>query len=317
MFGRIHCGRVLLSALCVAGGLIGAAGCGASAREPRAEIEGVPAGLVGSVGPDDYKYLLDAVPPSGGEMTVDWPPPDRRRMLEVSLDVTGSFYKAAVRRGGRKIPLAFHATELFGQRLGHDVPLKHGDEVRLQTFGRFAVGEDAPARDELTVRIGPLALRGHARQLERRYGDVVFKVSEHRDRGTAPVMARQQIIDWLTTQLRQHAGQSYRTTPFLGHVHEVVTRDPPGRRPREYFFITDGWFQIESTNFSPAAYGQNTIAALKQHVERLDLRPFTAQAAPVRVMLVGLNDDGDRAFGVAQESFFKWYFEPQIVSFVR
>jgi hypothetical protein len=275
----------------------------------------------GTLSAGDSEYILQQVDRSSEFIEFQWPPPYRSRVIDITVDVTGSVATWLVHERGRVMPLSEYYLTLLDERLLETGFLQPGDEVVVRIFGANYDGTAAEARDMLRFAMPRQVVRARVQTLERRHNDMLLEVvSVSGDTTTTSWRIAQRIQDWLRPYvIDAHDRQEvYRSTPFLEHVKRVARQLPADGRPAVVIFLTDGLFQTGPFDFRPETVHSTPrlVDGIERYVGSQGGRPFEAAPPsrtarlPVRVIVAGLNTRSDQRFARAQEDLLRWFFSP-------
>jgi len=275
-------------------------------------------------------YLLAKYDRNFKTADVIWPPDELCRVIDISLDVTGSCFdkKVLLREGGPETPLAAYFVDQLSRFLVNEIPLEAGDRIYLRLYGARkynAPGETSnlDPRSFTTLQVRKARLKISGERLSRRHNDLALTVEEVHagaDGGLAPSAAVKRIGDWFSPQVRacEPVGERYDESPLLKHIKDTVQQHPAGETQgnRIFIFLTDGKFQYGGLWFDADPKHHGTREAIATRVTEDGYKPFAAREANTRVVVMGLNSDGNPAFDREQADFLRWYFSPQPVELI-
>lgn len=283
-------------------------------RGPELEVKGETSWYKGT--PEEKQYLLSTFKESTGVKTISWPPEELRRIVDISVDITGSGYKREVLFNDQKMPLAEYNLRKFREYLLENAVLQPGDRIYVRLFGAKPGGQDVDVDEYKRIDYPGLQVDVQATVFDRRFHDVEIAASNVSSTSTATT---QQVVDsvagWFLPYVETHRSnnEAFMQSPLLQHVFRVCQLHRSNNLAKKlYIFVTDGHFQVGDYYFSPSTFSEKRVSidALKKTVERMKIKPFTEPDRSSSVILFGLAPNGVEEFRQAQQQILQWFFDP-------
>jgi hypothetical protein len=290
-------------------------------RNPQLELYGETAWFETFKAKVDSQYLLSNYTQSFESKNIDWPPRELRRTVDISLDVTGSCYWTHIQYNGEVIPLAKYNLLRFCEMLKFDKVIHSGDRVILRLYGSKYGIKGADTRESIEIEIPPMHLYTKGTILTKKHDDLQFYVKNVTIDTIQIYSAIDSIKQWLLPFVisAQQPSDQYKESLLLGHIDHVVHEYPVSNEiSRIFYFITDGWFQVDGTDFNPSTYlaDKLIIEKIKSYVVQSKLKPFFEKQRTTCVVFYGLNSGGNVEFQRVQEKLLNWYLSPQNITLI-
>jgi hypothetical protein len=272
--------------------------------------------------PEQGQYLLNTLRDKGDiSSSMNWPPDHFRRVIDISVDVTGSGFDRESLYQGRRMPLAeYNVRRLMDEFLINE--LKPGDKIVMRIFGAMPGGDNINVDEKTAIEFPPDKIEMDVKHPSRKPGQVQIIVRNivHAD-SNARKQVSEEILNWFLGFIRR-AGQRngrFKASPLLQFIRNVCTQKISAKdNPKLLIFVTDGQFDIGDLYYAPNTYKQksHTIDKIKTLITDSHFKPFTEPDNKIRVILFGLYSDQDEGFKQSQEEIFQWYFAPQPVEII-
>lgn len=268
---------------------------------------------------EQQQYLLKTFQGRGDiNSVIDWPPDNLRRIVDISVDVTGSGFTRESLYQGRRMSLAEHnLRKLIDERLVKE--LKPGDKIMLRIYGSMPGGENVNVDEKMSLEFPADKIDVDVRNPSRKNGQVqvIVKKVDHADLGQRKQLI-EQILNWFLGFIRQAELKNgrFEASPLFQFIRNICSQYSTAKdTPKLLIFVTDGHFKVGDLYYDPSTYRQrsHSIDRIKTIITTSRLKPFTESIDKTKIMLFGLYSDGDEGFKQAQEDIFHWYFAPQPV----
>lgn len=253
---------------------------------------------------------------------IPWPPDNLGRIVDISLDVTGSVYQREVIFQDHRMSLAEYNLRKLVDYLSTNDVLQAGDRIFMRLFGAKPGGVDIIS-DQASEVLFP------AEQVELKvqvFSRIkLVKITGHRV-ASDHAAYRKQVVEFILNWFLQHVKESrkeneqYMNSPLLEHIGKIRNLYQSKNSSQKLFiFATDGHFNLGEYYFGPANYTKDNKLPdkIKQSVLNMKIKPFTENDANSTVILFGLTSNDRPMFRIAQEDLLKWFFEPQPVMLIR
>jgi hypothetical protein len=269
--------------------------------------------------PEQQQYLLKTYQGRGDiNSVIAWPPDHLRRIVDISVDVTGSGFTRESLYQGRRMPLAEHnLRKLLDEYLVNE--LKPGDKIMLRIYGSMPGGENVNVDEKASLEFPADKIEVDVRNPSRKNGQVqiIVKKIDHADVGQRKQLI-EQILNWFIEFIRQaeRANGRFEASPLFQFIRNVCSQHSAAKEtPKLLIFVTDGHFKVGDLYYDPSTYRQrsHSIDRIRTIITNSRLKPFTEPTDKTKLVLFGLYSDGDEGFKQAQEDIFRWYFSPQPV----
>jgi len=275
---------------------------------------------------ESNSYLLKNYTQESKLESIEWPPKDLRRLVDISVDVTGSCYNTLVTYNNEVIPLAKYNLLKLCEKLEAGNILLPGDNIILRLFGSNYGDSGANGRESKGIQIPPMRIETEIRVLTRKHNDLELLVKKVISDKFSINATIEDLRKWFMPFVTRSAkpNERYKESPFLEHVKRVVEESLMSKSVRKVFiFVTDGWFQVGNPNnilnFQPSIFDndKSIINKIIDFVQRSNLKPSAEACQNTSIYLIGLNDGGNPEFRKAQRDLFTWFFEPQKISIIE
>lgn len=288
-----------------------------TSRTPTLEIVGDDSWFKSYGTREDTLFFLENYKRDFDPITIAWPPNHRRRLLDISVDATGSCYWYKVKDQDKEMFLAEFNLRKLCEYLRSEKVLLPGDKIQLRVFGKSFGRNDAIGREFCSLDLPTQRLTLKGKILTRRYRDLQIIVRKVE----SPRKEVENIIDsiftWYLPRIsRGTVGTSerYKESPLLEYVKKVIDENRMKKSTQTIFiFVTDGFFQLDHLDFRPKKYKAepNLPSKIKERIDELSLKPFNQQEPDMLITIRGLNNGGDLEFENAQKELLEYFFDPQ------
>jgi hypothetical protein len=273
---------------------------------------------------EQVSYLLSAY---GGKAdateTFSWPPDCLTRILDISIDVTGSGLVRESLYQGRKMSLAEHNIRKFFIEY---LPgrLRPGDRLILRVYGSNPGGKRIRVDLSQQIEYPRDQIQAETRHPSRRdegFLQLVVKNVIHADADKRKE-AIAKALDWSLEALKQAGGRSerFQTSPLLRCLHDACGQAyASSYSERSVIFVTDGHFHLGNLYYDPKTYTlpSHSVNRIKRLITDLDLKPFLTADSKTDVILFGLVTDDDQVFARHEEEILKWCFDSKQIEILR
>lgn len=275
-------------------------------------------GLLSNATAEEKDYL-SATLTSNPKGPIEWPPKALRRIIDISLDVTGSVYQRSIIYQDRHLNLAEYYSFILYDYLVRNEVLRPGDHLVVRLYGAKPGGRDILVDQFAEMDCPPDALdievTSYSRLNQIEIRGKQLTASDPKARDQIPKNVRQWFLDHVKAGSKET--DQLMNSPLLDHIHKVVSVHSQNKGMEKVFiFVTDGLFSVGDLYFQPKINLKATrvIEKIKERCATLQLKPFKDFDPKVSVIILGLTANGVPEFQAAQEQLLRWFFDPQTVT---
>ncbi|MBK9719520.1 MAG: hypothetical protein IPO85_18785 [Saprospiraceae bacterium] len=247
--------------------------------------------------------------------TIEFPPKQLEREVDISLDVTGSVFQKTIKFNDTIISLAEYNVIKLCKFFEENNILKAGDDIILRLFGSHPNGKNIQLDKSLKLSVSKIKIDLEVKRFSRKYMDMKLIVHAiNKDSEINDIILK--IKKWSIENVLENktSNEKYTTSPFLEYIHNIHSgyKENKGNinKERLYIFVTDGHFYVDDFEFKPSNYQTYTITALKETIKNLKIFPTFDSTDNASIVFIGLNSEGNNSYFIAQKVMLSWFLSP-------